>query len=115
MESPVACVTSKPTSRQRFAPGAVSIAEAEFGEMTFALPDMLVGLTRTPEAVGMFSPRTTIQPVPLPFVGNTKLPVNVAPLASTTSSPGCAASRVACRSPPAFTRRETPVRVGNDG
>src|SRR5262245_65906690 len=37
--------------------------------------------------------------------GRTKLPRNVAPAWSSITSPGCAASRTACRSPPAATDR----------
>src|SRR5687768_2168111 len=54
------------------------------------------------------SGRIVIQPLP-PFGFMRKLPVNVAPAASNTSSPGCAESRAPCRSPPAATRICRPV------
>ncbi len=43
------------------------------------------------------------------FCGRWKLPAKVAPAGRTISSPGCAASIAACRSPPTATLIELPV------
>ena len=69
-----------------------------------ALAAWRAGATRSPSAgsPAMEAGRTMIRP-PAGLFGSTKLPVNVAPLASAITSPGCAALSAACRSPPAGT------------
>src|SRR5690348_6088737 len=59
---------------------------------------------RCPGAAGTVSPRTTTQPPAQERAGSTKLPVNTAPAASTSSSPDAAPFSAACRSAPEATR-----------
>jgi hypothetical protein len=84
-------------------------ADAEFGDWIFGNTGEYDGSMRVVapgSAESGAEVRIVIIVLPL-FTGSTKLPVNVAPAWSTISSPGCAASSAAWRSPPAFTVRVT--------
>ena len=67
----MAWVTSKPTKRYRAAPCSVRIAASEFGDFTIATPAASAGVIRVPAVTVTCSARTTIQPVPVGFFGNT--------------------------------------------
>src|SRR5690349_564455 len=81
---------------------------------SFASPVAAAGVMRTPDAGNCASDTSDRRVIQFDteqdvVAGITKLPVHVAPAASRTSSPGCAAFRAAWRSLPAATRT---TRVG---
>jgi hypothetical protein len=93
---------SRNINLQYVAPEPVFSAEPLLFDRIFASDDEYDGDIRTPLAGSEESgaaDRTVMNAVP-PFAGNLKLPVNTAPAASATVSPGCAAFNAAWRSPP---------------